>query len=655
MAALTTQLAPVPADDAGPGPDIGRLTMSCPDGPGIIARVTGFLHQHGANIVQSDQHSTGPTGGRFFLRTEFHLPGLRHELAALERGFAAEVARGLGAWFRLRDASVPARVALFVSRYDHCLLDLLWRARRGELPIDVVQVISNHPDLGPEVAAFGVPFTDIPVTRDTKPQAEQRQLELLRGTVDLVVLARYMQILSAGFLDEVGVPVINIHHSFLPAFAGAGPYERARERGVKLIGATAHYATEDLDEGPIIEQDVVRVSHRDSVAELSRRGADIERTVLARAVTWHCQDRVLVNGRTAIVFLSRDSPAALALAALALAAVAAMVTASPLPGTVRPDCEVAAPTAAAGSQSRCSGGPPRPRQGGRGRADRPACPVRHTRSTAPLPPRRARPPRRLRLPGSGAVGLAPVPDGVDLDGEPVLVDAVDDPVGPASSGVVTVEGLIQWLAGAVRVAGDDPVDRRHGGRRDIERQVLVQVPTDPPGEDDRVRRGCLSAGGFRLAVHGVPRRRSSSLRTCPASKVSPAAKSSRDCRRSESVSSSLRMSSVSFMDSYSATEISMTSARPLRVMVKWSCSRATRSASSAIPTRARHGSLPCAGSVPRIAVRPAERIRKLSRISTVVVLPAPQTFFPGGGPTRPRPLTARYRPELRPRSRYLSG
>jgi formyltetrahydrofolate deformylase len=276
--------------------------MSCQDGPGIIASVASFLHRRGANIVESDQYSTGLSGGRFFLRIEFHLPGLAADLAGLERDFAAEVGHGFGAQFRLRDAAVPARVAILVSRYDHCLLDLLWRTRRAELPAEPVMVISNHADLRDDVASFGVPFWHIPVTRATKPDAEQRQLDLLRGTVDLVVLARYMQILTADFLDRVGVPVINIHHSFLPAFAGAGPYEQAKERGVKLIGATAHYATEDLDEGPIIEQDVVRVSHRDSAAELSRRGADIERTVLARAVAWHCQDRVLVNGRTTIVF-----------------------------------------------------------------------------------------------------------------------------------------------------------------------------------------------------------------------------------------------------------------------------------------------------------------------------------------------------------------
>ncbi len=306
MTVLEEAAAPAIARSAaagtGPAPDIGRLTMSCVDGPGIIALVASFLHRRGANIIQSDQYSTGPTGGRFFLRTEFHLPGLSGELGQLQRDFNAQVASALGATFRLADAAVPVRVALFVSRRDHCLIDLLWRARRGELPIEIVTVISNHFDLQADVASFGVPFEVIPVTTATKPRAERLQLDLLRGRVDLVVLARYMQILSGAFLADVGVPVINIHHSFLPAFAGAGPYERARDRGVKLIGATAHYATDDLDEGPIIEQDVVRVSHRDSVPELTRRGADIERTVLARAVAWHCQDRVLVNGNTAIVF-----------------------------------------------------------------------------------------------------------------------------------------------------------------------------------------------------------------------------------------------------------------------------------------------------------------------------------------------------------------
>jgi formyltetrahydrofolate deformylase len=288
--------------NADPGPDIARLVMSCQDRPGIIASVASFLHRNGANIVQSDQYSSDPTGGRFFLRVEFHLPEVAARLGSLERAFETDVAAPLGAQFRLRDTGTPYRAALFVSRYDHCLLDLLWRERRGELPIHTVQVVSNHPDLRADVASFGVPYEHIPITRATKAAAEEQELALLAGRVDLIVLARYMQILSADFLARCDVPVINIHHSFLPAFAGAGPYERAKQRGVKLIGATAHYATEDLDEGPIIEQDVVRVSHRDTVAELARRGADIERTVLSRAVTWHCQDRVLLDGLTAIVF-----------------------------------------------------------------------------------------------------------------------------------------------------------------------------------------------------------------------------------------------------------------------------------------------------------------------------------------------------------------
>jgi formyltetrahydrofolate deformylase len=283
-------------------PDIGRLLVSCPDRPGIVAAVSQFLYEHGANIIESDQYSTDPEGGAFFLRTVFHRAGLAALRDELERRFAAEVGRPFAMQWSFADAGVPKRAALMVSRYDHCLLDLLWRARRDELDLDVGLVISNHADLADEVRAFGVPYVHIPVTADSKAEAERRQLELLTANFDLVVLARYMQILSGGFLEAVGVPVINIHHSFLPAFAGAGPYQRARDRGVKLIGATAHYATEDLDEGPIIEQDVIRVSHRDGALELERRGADVERTVLARAVQWHCEDRVVRYGERTVVF-----------------------------------------------------------------------------------------------------------------------------------------------------------------------------------------------------------------------------------------------------------------------------------------------------------------------------------------------------------------
>ncbi len=283
-------------------PDIGRLLVSCPDRPGIVAAVSRFLFDFGANIAESGQYSTDLEGGRFFLRVVFHRSGLQAMRNELEQRFAAEVGRPFGMQWSFADAGVPKRAAIMVSRYDHCLLDLLWRARREELDLDVGLVISNHPDLADDVRAFGVPYVHIPVSRETKAEAEHRQVELLAGNFDLIVLARYMQILSADFLSGVGVPVINIHHSFLPSFAGAGPHTRAHSRGVKLIGATAHYATEDLDEGPIIEQDVVRVTHRDSAEELERRGADVERTVLARAVQWHCEDRVVRDGERTVVF-----------------------------------------------------------------------------------------------------------------------------------------------------------------------------------------------------------------------------------------------------------------------------------------------------------------------------------------------------------------
>ena len=282
--------------------DITRLLISCPDQPGIVAAVSQFLAESGANIVHSDQHSTDPEGGEFFMRMEFNLPLTDAERSAFEQGFQETVAEQFGMRWWMRRAQDRLRLALFVSRYDHCLLDLLWRARRGELELDVGLVISNHPDLAEDVRAFGVPYVHIPVTRECKPEAERRQIELLAGNVDLIVLARYMQILSGDFLKAVGAPVINIHHSFLPAFAGASPHQRARDRGVKLIGATAHYATEELDEGPIIEQDVIRVTHRMSSEELERRGADVERTVLARAVQWHCEDRVLRHGAYTVVF-----------------------------------------------------------------------------------------------------------------------------------------------------------------------------------------------------------------------------------------------------------------------------------------------------------------------------------------------------------------
>ena len=279
-----------------------RLLIACADRPGIVAAVSGLLYEEGANIVSSHQYSTDPWGGNFFLRMEFFLDGLEERREEFERRFQASVGDRFGMDWKLRYPGRRPRVAILVSRYDHCLVDLLWRWRRGELEADITQVISNHPDLGPEAAVVGVPFHHVPVEKGAKAQAEARVLELLAGETDLVILARYMQILSGDFLERVGAPVINIHHSFLPAFAGADPYRRARERGVKLIGATAHYVTEELDAGPIIEQDVVRVDHRLSSRELERIGSDIERVVLSRAVMNHLDDRVIADGGRTIVF-----------------------------------------------------------------------------------------------------------------------------------------------------------------------------------------------------------------------------------------------------------------------------------------------------------------------------------------------------------------
>ena len=280
-----------------------RLLIACPDRPGIVAAVSGFLFERGANIVSSHQYSTDPTGGRFFLRTEFFLDiDGRAAAEGFKERFDEEVAVPFEMDWEIRWWGQRRRIAILVSRYDHCLLDLLWRWRRGELEADIVAVISNHPDLREETLAAGVAYHHVPVPASAKAEAEAAMLELLRGHAELLVLARYMQILSGGFLQQVGMPAINIHHSFLPAFAGADPYRQAHDHGVKLIGATAHYVTEQLDDGPIIDQDVVRVDHRQSARDLERLGRDVERLVLARAVMLHLDDRVIVDGRRTIVF-----------------------------------------------------------------------------------------------------------------------------------------------------------------------------------------------------------------------------------------------------------------------------------------------------------------------------------------------------------------
>ena len=275
------------------------------DRTGIVAATSAVLGRHDANIVSLDQYSDDPQGGAFFQRTVFSRPDLKAVLPQIDKDLRKALVAGFDLAYTLRELSVPKRVAIFASKADHCLLDLLWRHRRGQLPISVSMVISNHTDTADEVRSFGIPFFHVPSPAGPdKSAAEAEHLRLLAGNVDFVVLARYMQILSGDFIERVGVPIINIHHSFLPAFIGAGPYAKARQRGVKLVGATAHYVTEDLDEGPIIEQDVVRVSHADTVAELQRRGADVERDVLSRAVLWHSQDRVIRHGNQTIVFPS---------------------------------------------------------------------------------------------------------------------------------------------------------------------------------------------------------------------------------------------------------------------------------------------------------------------------------------------------------------
>jgi formyltetrahydrofolate deformylase len=275
-----------------------RLLLACPDRPGLIATVSGFLAEAGLNIVDVDQHSTEE--GRFFMRMVFDgVPA--GELEGLRRRFEREVAEPFEMEHELAESNRVKRVAVMVSREDHCLSDLLWRWRNGELGGELIAVVSNHADHRDQVESVGLPFHHIAVEPGRREEAERRALELVGG-VDLLVLARYMQILSGDFLREVGAPAINIHHSFLPAFVGADPYHRAHERGVKLIGATAHYVTAELDAGPIIDQDVTRVSHRDEVADMVRIGRDIERLVLARAVMAHLDDRVLLDGERTIVF-----------------------------------------------------------------------------------------------------------------------------------------------------------------------------------------------------------------------------------------------------------------------------------------------------------------------------------------------------------------
>jgi formyltetrahydrofolate deformylase len=283
-------------------PDRGRLVVSCRDGPGIIAAVSRFLADRGANIVHSDQHTTDPDGGDFFLRMVFDLPRLADRLASLANEFSAiEAAFGMKVRWALEQET--RRIAIFVSGEDHCLLELLWHVRSGDLRAYVALVISNHAEMAAVVRPFGIPFHYVPVLPGQKAAAETMQQSLLEdAAVELIVLARYMQVLSPAFIARWPNRVINIHHSFLPAFVGARPFFQAQSRGVKLIGATAHYVTLELDEGPIIEQAVERVTHRDTVDDLKRKGANLEKIALANAIHAHIEHRVIRYRNKTVVF-----------------------------------------------------------------------------------------------------------------------------------------------------------------------------------------------------------------------------------------------------------------------------------------------------------------------------------------------------------------
>lgn len=280
----------------------GRLLVSCPDQPGIVSTISKFLFSHNANIIESSQYSTNPEGGTFFIRIEFECPNLKEKAKEMEVQFA-EIASAFSMDWNLTHVYNVKKAAIFVSKELHCLLELLWEWQSGDLMADIALVISNHEDARSVVESLDIPFHYIPANKDIREQVEEKQLQLLEEhDIDLIVLARYMQILTPKFVAANPKKIINIHHSFLPAFIGARPYERAYERGVKLIGATSHYVTNELDEGPIIEQDISRVDHRDHVDNLKKSGRSIERSVLARAVKWHLEDRIIVHQNKTIVF-----------------------------------------------------------------------------------------------------------------------------------------------------------------------------------------------------------------------------------------------------------------------------------------------------------------------------------------------------------------
>ncbi|MRH44254.1 formyltetrahydrofolate deformylase [Aquibacillus halophilus] len=279
-----------------------RLLINCPDQPGIVATVSKFLYDHEANIIESSQYTADPEGGEFFIRIEFECPNLKEKANQLETDFQL-IANNFDMDWKFTYVFEVKKMAVFVSKEPHCLLELLWEWQSGDLMADISLVISNHEVARDMVESLGVPYYYIPANKDIREEVEQKQLQLLKKyDVDVIVLARYMQILTPKFVAQHENYIINIHHSFLPAFIGANPYERAYNRGVKLIGATSHYVTNDLDEGPIIEQDISRVDHKDNAADMKKIGQSIERSVLSRAIKWHLEDRIIVDRNKTIVF-----------------------------------------------------------------------------------------------------------------------------------------------------------------------------------------------------------------------------------------------------------------------------------------------------------------------------------------------------------------
>jgi formyltetrahydrofolate deformylase len=279
-----------------------RLLIRCPDRPGIVAAVSDYLLQYGANIITSDQYTLDPEGGQFFMRIVFDCPDLETKKPDMKEKFLP-IAEEFQMNWEINYMNEVKNMAIFVSKEPHCLLELLWEWESGDLMANIAVVISNHEVARDMVESRGIPFYHIPANKDIRREVEEKQLEILEQyDVDVIVLARYMQILTPEFVKEYKNKIINIHHSFLPAFVGAQPYERAFHRGVKMIGATSHYVTDDLDEGPIIEQDIGRVDHRDDSEAMKKIGQEIERSVLARAVKWHLDDRIIVHGNKTIVF-----------------------------------------------------------------------------------------------------------------------------------------------------------------------------------------------------------------------------------------------------------------------------------------------------------------------------------------------------------------